>query len=132
MSFVRLTGCQIAAGRALASLSRQELRLGRAVASQLDRAAGNRLVPGAARRSARELRADSGMQADGEKDRVRAVRGECCEHCLRILGPGAVVECKHYLAFAQERWLLNARTQCCSGTGDQPRTANLADKAASR
>jgi len=43
-----------------------------------------------------------GMQADREENRLGAVCGERGEHRLRILGPGAIVECEHYLAFAQE------------------------------
>src|SRR5262249_31593811 len=43
-----------------------------------------------------------GVQADREEDRLGAVCGERGEHRLRILRPGAIVECKHYLAFAQE------------------------------
>jgi hypothetical protein len=47
-----------------------------------------------------------GMQADREENRLGAVCGEGGEHRLRILGPGAIVEGEHYLAFAQETWLL--------------------------
>jgi hypothetical protein len=43
-----------------------------------------------------------GMQADREENRLGAVCGEGGEHRLRILGPGAIVEGEHYLAFAQE------------------------------
>ena len=43
-----------------------------------------------------------GMQADGEEDRLRAVCGKRGKHRLGILGPGAVVESEHDLAFAQE------------------------------
>src|ERR1700739_112284 len=42
-----------------------------------------------------------GMQADREEDRLGAVRGECGEHCRGVLGPRAVVEGEHELAFAQ-------------------------------
>ena len=43
-----------------------------------------------------------GMQADWEENRLGAVCGERGEHRLRILGPGAVVEGEHDLAFAQK------------------------------
>src|SRR5262249_20116063 len=43
-----------------------------------------------------------GMQADGEEDRLGAVRSQSGEHCRGVLGPGAVVEGEHPLAFTQE------------------------------
>ena len=42
------------------------------------------------------------MQADGEEDRLGAVRGECGKHRLSVLRPGPVVEGQHHLAFAKE------------------------------
>ncbi len=43
-----------------------------------------------------------GVQPDREEDRLGAVRGERGDHRRSVLGPGAVVEGEHHLAFVQE------------------------------
>ena len=48
------------------------------------------------------LRLVGGMQADGEEDRLRAVRGKRREHRRGIFWPRSVVESEHHLALAQK------------------------------
>ena len=49
-----------------------------------------------------DLRLVGGMQADGEENRLCAVRGQRSEHCRGILWPWSVVEGEHHFAFPQE------------------------------
>ena len=42
------------------------------------------------------------MQADGEEDRLGAVRGKCGKHGLSVLRPRPIVEGQHHLTFAKE------------------------------
>src|SRR5271166_5212376 len=49
-----------------------------------------------------DLRLVGGVQADGEEDRLGAVRGERRQHCRGVFWPGSVVEGEHHLAVSQE------------------------------
>ena len=68
-----------------------------------------------------------GMRADREEDRLGAMRGERGEHCRGVLGPRAVIEGEHDLAFAQEIMaleVLEAEAGAAGGVDfDHPRDA---------